>query len=82
MRLPWCSNEPDPVLCEQVMPMLREHGVEFRRGTSGGGNQLRQPYAKKIMGEREFEKYPARGSCAFLWLLHRQLPGSGKRKNS
>ncbi len=32
--------------------------VEFRRGTSGGGNQLRQPYLRKIMGEREFEKYP------------------------
>lgn len=26
---------------------LKEHGVEFRRGLSGGGNQLRQPYMKK-----------------------------------
>lgn len=49
---------PDAVLCEKVMGALRRHGVEFRRGTSGGGNQLRQPYLKKIMGEREFEKYP------------------------
>jgi len=49
----------DPVLCENVMQALRRHEVEFRRGTSGGGNQLRQPYLKKIMGEREFENYPA-----------------------
>ena len=32
--------------------------VEFRRGTSGGGNQLRQPYLKKIVSEKECEKYP------------------------
>lgn len=48
----------DPVLCDNVMRALREHGVEFRRGTSGGGNQLRQPYLKKIVGDKEFEKYP------------------------
>jgi CDP-4-dehydro-6-deoxyglucose reductase, E1 len=32
--------------------------VEFRRGTSGGGNQLRQPYIKKLLGEWEFANYP------------------------
>jgi CDP-6-deoxy-D-xylo-4-hexulose-3-dehydrase len=26
---------------------LRENGIEYRRGLSGGGNQLRQPYFKK-----------------------------------
>jgi CDP-6-deoxy-D-xylo-4-hexulose-3-dehydrase len=40
------------------MTTLREHGVEFRRGTSGGGNQLRQPYLRKIVGNEEFKKYP------------------------
>ena len=49
----------DPVLRDNVMQTLHQHGVEFRRGTSGGGNQLRQPYLKKIMGKTEFEKYPA-----------------------
>lgn len=51
-------KRPDPVLCERVMETLRRHGVEFRRGTAGGGNQLRQPYLKKVVGDREFEKYP------------------------
>ncbi len=27
--------------------VLKENGIEFRRGLSGGGNQLRQPYFKK-----------------------------------
>lgn len=51
-------KEPDWVLYENVVNALCEHGVEFRRGTSGGGNQLRQPYLKKIVGEQEFEKFP------------------------
>jgi CDP-6-deoxy-D-xylo-4-hexulose-3-dehydrase len=52
-------KRPDAALCENLMQALRRHGVEFRRGTSGGGNQLRQPYLKKIVGEKEFENYPA-----------------------
>jgi len=49
---------PDPALSAKVEQRLREARVEFRRGTSGGGNQLRQPYARKLIGDREFEKYP------------------------
>ena len=51
-------KRPDPILCASVMESLRQHNVEFRRGTSGGGNQLRQPYLRKLMGETEFSKYP------------------------
>ena len=43
---------------DSVEANLREAGVEFRRGSSGGGNQLRQPYLKGIVPENEFEKYP------------------------
>jgi CDP-6-deoxy-D-xylo-4-hexulose-3-dehydrase len=28
--------------------VLRKNKIEFRRGTAGGGNQLRQPYLKRI----------------------------------
>jgi CDP-6-deoxy-D-xylo-4-hexulose-3-dehydrase len=51
-------KEPNQVLYENVVRALREHRVEFRRGTSGGGNQLRQPYLKQIVGEEEYKKYP------------------------
>lgn len=51
-------RRPDPRLCERVMDTLRACNVEFRRGTSGGGNQLRQPYLKRIVGENECRNYP------------------------
>jgi CDP-6-deoxy-D-xylo-4-hexulose-3-dehydrase len=34
-------------LRDKVETTLEEKGIEFRRGLSGGGNQLRQPYFKK-----------------------------------
>lgn len=48
----------DPVLCAQVIRTLRDHNVEFRRGMSGGGNQLRQPYLKRRMGEIDYRQFP------------------------
>src|SRR5262249_43463499 len=39
-------SDPNPVLRDRVMKLLNELGVEFRRGTSGGGNQVRQPYIR------------------------------------
>ena len=51
-------KEPDAALCRQVVACLRTHGIEFRRGTSGGGNQLRQPYLRRLLGPDEWRKYP------------------------
>ena len=38
-------RESDPALMKRVVALLHASDVEFRRGMSGGGNQLRQPYA-------------------------------------
>ena len=46
------------MLSQKVERTLRGPGWNSRRGTVGGGNQLRQPYLRKLMAEREFEKYP------------------------
>jgi CDP-6-deoxy-D-xylo-4-hexulose-3-dehydrase len=51
-------REPDVVLRDRVEEALRRARVEFRRGLSGGGNQLRQPYLRRILGDAECEKYP------------------------
>ena len=51
-------KEPDIALRDRVMAAMKAHGVEFRRGTSGGGNQLRQPYARKLFPELRPEDYP------------------------
>lgn len=40
-------RRPDEALRDRVEAGLREWGVEFRRGMSGGGNQLRQPYLRE-----------------------------------
>lgn len=51
-------KHPDDALNERVVRTLKQAGVEFRRGTSGGGNQLRQPYLRQLLGEREYAQYP------------------------
>lgn len=48
----------DPKFSKKVTAALDRHGVEYRRGTSGGGNQLRQPYLRRLFGNKEFKKYP------------------------
>jgi CDP-6-deoxy-D-xylo-4-hexulose-3-dehydrase len=65
----------DAVLRDNVMNALREARVEFRRGTSGGGNQLRQPYLKKILGEKGLEKYPAVDHVHFYGFYIGNYPG-------
>jgi len=51
-------KNPDPDFCKRVMAKLKECGVEFRRGSAGGGNQLRQPYLKGIVSDGEYKNYP------------------------
>jgi CDP-6-deoxy-D-xylo-4-hexulose-3-dehydrase len=43
-------KHPDIVLRDQIEYLLRIKGIEYRRGLAGGGNQLRQPYLRKIQG--------------------------------
>ena len=51
-------REPDTVFFNRLMARLREEGIEFRRGSAGGGNQLRQPYLRGIMPEGHYTNYP------------------------
>ncbi len=51
-------KNPDTDLRDRVEKMMIENKVEFRRGSSGGGNQLRQPYLKKIVPHGEYKNYP------------------------
>lgn len=51
-------KEPDNHFVERLMQKLRASGVEFRRGSAGGGNQLRQPYLKGIIPDGHHLKFP------------------------
>lgn len=48
----------DDDLVERLMRKLRDSGVEFRRGSAGGGNQIRQPYLKGIVPEGHYLDFP------------------------
>lgn len=55
--LPLVLVEPDPYFMGRVLGTLQNFGVEYRRGTAGGGNQLRQPYLRRIYGDH-YENFP------------------------
>jgi CDP-6-deoxy-D-xylo-4-hexulose-3-dehydrase len=37
---------------------IRDNGIEFRRGSAGGGNQLRQPYLTGIVPDGHYKDFP------------------------
>jgi CDP-6-deoxy-D-xylo-4-hexulose-3-dehydrase len=47
----------DMPFTERLMKRMSDEKIEFRRGSAGGGNQLRQPYLKKIMGDT-YQNFP------------------------
>lgn len=73
-------KRPDSVLCDKVMKTLRQHGVEFRRGLSGGGNQLRQPYLRRLLGGQELTQYPNVEHVHFYGFYIGNYPGLEKEK--
>jgi CDP-6-deoxy-D-xylo-4-hexulose-3-dehydrase len=51
-------RQPDDEFVQRLMSAMREAGVEFRRGSAGGGNQIRQPYLKGIVPEGHHRQFP------------------------
>ncbi len=51
-------RQPDETLMRRIMRTLKMRGVEFRRGTAGGGNQLRQPYLRRLLGPEAWRRCP------------------------
>ncbi len=50
-------REPNQGFTKRLMQRMREEKIEFRRGSAGGGNQLRQPYLRELLGDI-FNNYP------------------------
>jgi CDP-6-deoxy-D-xylo-4-hexulose-3-dehydrase len=48
----------DNDLVNRLMSKMRLAGIEFRRGSAGGGNQIRQPYLKGIIPDQHYLKFP------------------------
>lgn len=51
-------KNPDKLFAERLMSKMRESGIEFRRGSAGGGNQIRQPYLKGIIPDNYHLQFP------------------------
>ena len=43
-------KEKDNSLIKSLREKLDQNGIEFRQGSAGGGNQLRQPYIREKIG--------------------------------
>jgi CDP-6-deoxy-D-xylo-4-hexulose-3-dehydrase len=43
---------------EKIELELKNSGIEFRRGLSGGGNQLRQPFIKEYIDDIDLSQFP------------------------
>ena len=65
-KLDGCSNyafnlilkQPDDEFVQLLMNKMKEEGIEFRRGSSGGGNQIRQPYMRGIVPDKHYLDFP------------------------
>lgn len=65
-KLEGCSNYafnlilkyPDIDLVSRVMLRMKENEIEFRRGSAGGGNQIRQPYLNGIVPQNHHLNFP------------------------
>lgn len=51
-------KDADPALADRLILKMRENGIEFRRGSAGGGNQLRQPYLKGLIPNDYHLEFP------------------------
>ncbi len=51
-------KQADDVLVQRLMQRMRESGVEYRRGSAGGGNQIRQPYLSAIVPDGHHRQFP------------------------
>lgn len=66
-KLEGCSNyafnlilkHADNDLVERLMRKMLDSGIEFRRGSAGGGNQIRQPYLRGIVPDGHYRQFPA-----------------------
>jgi len=51
-------KKPDNYLVERLMKKMSSAGIEYRRGSAGGGNQTRQPYIKSMFPDEYFLNFP------------------------
>ena len=51
-------KKPDDALVKKLMSAMTNASIEYRRGSAGGGNQLRQPYIQKYIKDKYWLDFP------------------------
>lgn len=85
-----CSNYAFPLIIKnkdlafrnKLEETMRKANVEFRRGSSGGGNQLRQPYLKNLykFNDATFKQFPQTDHVHFYGYYIGNFPELKKEK--
>jgi CDP-6-deoxy-D-xylo-4-hexulose-3-dehydrase len=51
-------KKPNELFVKKLINKMKKSGIEFRRGSAGGGNQIRQPYLEKMLPKNFYKKFP------------------------
>jgi CDP-6-deoxy-D-xylo-4-hexulose-3-dehydrase len=70
-------REPDMDYAERLMGAMQKAGIEFRRGSAGGGNQLRQPYLKSVVPAEHYKHFPETDHIHFFGFYIGNFPDLG-----
>ena len=73
-------KEKDPDFRERLERRMDEAGIEFRRGSAGGGNQLRQPYLQEYVKEVDLKEFPEVEHIHFYGYYIGNYPGLEKSR--
>lgn len=73
-------KKEDNVLMEKLMTELTASGVEFRRGSAGGGNQARQPYLEGLIDDKLKSNLPITDHIHFYGMYIGNFPDLKKHE--
>jgi len=68
----------DSILFKKICKNLLKNNIEFRVGSAGGGNQLRQPYLKKNFDKNYYKSFPNTDHIHFFGMYIGNYPDLNK----
>ncbi len=73
-------KKADKLYMNKLMLTLDKYGIEYRLGSAGGGNQLRQPYLKNLVSKTQAKKYKNTEHIHFYGLYIGNHPNLSKKE--
>ena len=67
-------------LVEKLIKIMEKNKIEFRRGSAGGGNQLRQPYLRKYIKNKKYLNYKKTEHIHFYGFYIGNYPSLSSKK--